>query len=688
MSGLASAVRFLHLAASIFALGALAFLCLIARPAVRRAGTVAREHFEEFRQRQQHLIAASVVVAFITGFAGFIIQAALMTGRDISHVFTAEILSGVFGTQYGRVWLLRQMLLLVLAGLLWLMTRSKQPRVGFLYAGFVLAAVMLAALAATGHATAGEDAMLFLQFVADALHLLAAGSWVGALLPLALLLSWCRRQNSAWADAVAQDATRRFSWLGIAAVSTLIVTGLFNTWVLVGTIPALVGTDYGRLLLTKVSLLLPMLAFAATNLLYLRPRLLTATRGRDIDLLFAKLRRNTLAEAGIGALVLMLVAVLGTTPPARHVQPQWPFSFRFNWEVNKNLPESRFPAVISKYIPKKRSSIVLGASLAAAALLPFGYALLRRRCRRWALGLGFAGLSGGAALALPALELDAYPATYWQPAVTYQAISVTNGVHLYQKNCVICHGVGGFGDGPAAKTLPIKPADLTAKHTSDHTMGDLFWWLSHGKPDTPMPGFAPVLSEEERWDLINFLRALSNAEQARSMAPILEPAWLIAPDFSFRTPLGENKTLKEYRGQKVVLLVLFTWPQSQARLQQLDALHDKLTEAGAELVALPQDARGFPAQQAPRRMTVAIDGSPEAFETYSLFRRSLSERGMAADPPVPSHMEFLIDRQGYVRARWIPADNRGWLNTDLLLGEIAQLNQEKPSAAAPDDHMH
>jgi putative copper resistance protein D len=71
-----------------------------------------------------------------------------------------------------------------------------------------------------------------------------------------------------------------------------------------------------------------------------------------------------------------------------------------------------------------------------------------------------------------------------------------------------------------------------------------------------------------------------------------------------------------------------------------------------------------------------------------LFRRSLSERGMAADPPVPSHMEFLIDRQGYVRARWIAADNRGWLNTDLLLGEIAQLNQEKPSAPAPDDHMH
>jgi putative copper resistance protein D len=686
MAGWASAFRFLHLAASVYALGAFVFLCLIAQPAVHRAGAEAQ--FPEFVQRQQRLIAVAVAVAFATGLIGFFLEAAIMSGRDVGAVFNADMMIDVLGTHYGHVWVLRQILLLALGGLLWFMLHTRETSPRTLYAGLALAATALAALAGTGHAVAGEGTTLYLQFTSDALHLLAAGSWVGALVPLAVLLTWCRGKNSIWADAVARESTRRFSWLGIATVSTLVVTGLFNAWVLVGDIPPLVGTDYGLLLLAKVSLLLPMLAFAATNLLYLRPRLLTASHGHSLNGLFAKLRRNTFAEAGIGVLILMLVAVLGITPPARHTRADWPFSFRYNWTVTNNLSETRFPAIVSKYIPKKGSSVVLGASIAAAALLPFGYALLRRRYRRWALGMGFACVSGGAALALPALELDAYPGTYWQPAVTYQAISVANGVHLYQKNCVICHGVGGFGDGPAAKTLPIKPADLTAKHTSDHTMGDLFWWLSHGKPDTPMPAFAPLLSEEERWDLINFLRALSNAEQARTMAPVLEPAWLIAPDFSFRTPIGENKTLKEYRGQKVVLLVLFTWPQSQARLQQLDALHDKLAEAGADVLALPQDARSFPARQAARTMTVAIDGSQEAFETYSLFRRSLSERGMADDPPIPSHMEFLIDRQGYVRARWIAADNRGWLNTDLLLGEISQLNQEKPSAAAPDDHMH
>ena len=108
------------------------------------------------------------------------------------------------------------------------------------------------------------------------------------------------------------------------------------------------------------------------------------------------------------------------------------------------------------------------------------------------------------------------------------------------------------------------------------------------------------------------------------------------------------------------------------------------------MLAVPRDAAAFPggAETDAPSLTVAIDGSQEAFETYGVFRRSLSEPGMRSDPPMPQHMEFLIDRQGYVRARWIAVENRGWGNTELLLREIATLNAEKPSAPAPDDHVH
>jgi putative copper resistance protein D len=175
------------------------------------------------------------------------------------------------------------------------------------------------------------------------------------------------------------------------------------------------------------------------------------------------------------------------------------------------------------------------------------------------------------------------------------------------------------------------------------------------------------------------------------MAPLVDPAWQVAPDFAFQTLAGENKTLKEYRGQNVVLLVLFTWPQSQPRLKQLEAMREALAAAGVEVLAVPRDARAFldrDETSEPLSLSVAIDGSQEAFETFSMLRRSLSEQGMQPDLPIASHMEFLIDRQGYIRARWIADESRGWTNTDLLMREIAKLNQEKPSMPAPDDHVH
>lgn len=693
MPDISITVRFLHLAASLLPLGIFAFVCLIGRPAAEKAGDAARALFSGFEQSLWRILAWSLTAVFVVGLAGFALQAVVMTGLPAAQTLTPEILGALLATQYGKVWLVRQAFFVGLAGVTALLMRTSNHAAFWRHVGFALAAGLVACMALTGHAAAGEGAKLILQLANDALHMLAAGMWLGALLPLALLLDACRRAETAWAAVMAREATGRFSILGLATVGTLLITGIFNGWQLVGDIPPLVGTDYGRLLLVKLTLLVPLLALAATNLLSIRPRMLVTAADNDgFRNLVEKLRRNALLEAGIGAAILLIVAMLGVTAPARHVQPEWPFNFRYSWEVNKKAPEKRFPILYGKNFPEQRVSVLVGAGLAALALIPLGYAILRRRYRPAALGVGIAALTGGAALALPALWVDAYPTTYRRPAVPYQAISVQSGLQNYLQLCVSCHGIAGFGDGPAGAALKPRPADLTAKHTGDHTAGDLFWWLSHGKDATAMPGFQQQLSEEARWDLINFLRTLSAAEQARSMAPLLEQAWLVAPDFAYRTLKGESKSLKEYRGQRVVLLVLFTWPQSQARLTQLAGLHDRFAAAGVALVTVPSDvaALDFKTQRtlAALKLDPITDGSQEVSATYALFRRSLSQAGSQPDPPIPGHMEFLIDRQGYVRARWIADENRGWSNTDLLLREIAQLNQEKPSAPAPDDHVH
>ena len=104
-----------------------------------------------------------------------------------------------------------------------------------------------------------------------------------------------------------------------------------------------------------------------------------------------------------------------------------------------------------------------------------------------------------------------------------------------------------------------------------------------------MPGYENSLTEEERWDLINFVRALSSGRRACSLASIVQTeASLVAPDFSYETN-REAKTLKDHRGGRIVLLVLFTLPQSQERLEQLDDAQAQLTAAGVEIILVPSD---------------------------------------------------------------------------------------------------
>ena len=84
--------------------------------------------------------------------------------------------------------------------------------------------------------------------------------------------------------------------------------------------------------------------------------------------------------------------------------------------------------------------------------------------------------------------------------------SLAAGTVLYASNCALCHGETGEGDGPAASGLVMAPSDLHEGHVQGLTDGALFYIISHGKPETPMPAWEDVLDEDERWQVVNFLR--------------------------------------------------------------------------------------------------------------------------------------------------------------------------------------
>ena len=665
MTELAALVRFVHLAAVVLLFGCFAFTILIARPALRSAGDF-EAGYRSFERSQSIVARWCWLAVSLSAVAALWIQNLNVGESSDGASDLAALAALITSTQYGRVWLARMGIALLIAVLLFRPLRPRPSTSALDAVGAILSTVLLIAISFAGHASAANGSTFFFQVSIDALHLLATGLWLGGLMPLFLLLRQCRASRHLGAATLAGIASRRFSNLALGSVALLIASGFYNAWNLVGGFAPLFGTAYGKWLLFKLVLFLPLLFLGAIN----RSRIKTepiATPARALE-------RNVLIEIVLGLAILLIVGFMGVTPPARHVQPDWPFSFRWDWSVLAKAPQAR----------AEFDRALIWAAVGAAA---FGAAIVRRRRRFVAMMLGAATLGYAIYIADAIVSIDAYSATYKRPMVAYQAISVSNGSALYEDSgCAACHGAGGYGDGPAAESLQPKPADLTAPHANLHTAGDLYWWLSYGvKPSSSMPGFGQSLSEEERWDLINFLRALSSGERARNLAPVIEAEpRLVAPDFTYGIKSGETRTLKDHRGDRIVLLILLNVADTEERLQQLGAARARLESAGVETIVVPNPIDLlFVRDKLPG--LIVNEGIREIAETYRLFARSFNDENPLAATP---HVEYLIDKQGYIRARWLPVENDAWRNLDRLFSQVESLRKEKPRAPAPDDHVH
>ena len=310
-------VRAIHYAATITVAGVVFFVVFIAAPAFRNAGSDMRLS-AAVAPPLAWLAWIGLALMVASGAAWFVLVAASMGERPVAEVFSEGFLWVVLlQTDFGRAWLARAILAGLLAATLaaTLSTKHKRPpAIWFNVAAVALAAGLVGILAWGGHAAGGAGAEGVIHPAADFLHLVAAAAWVGALIPLALLL------KGAGADAgslaVARTATLRFSAFGVATVATLLVSGLVNAFYLVGSIAALAGTDYGRLLAAKVALFFAMVAVAAINRFSLTPRLVPDTTLDPARQALRRLRRNALIEIVLGAVIIAIVAKLGVTPPA------------------------------------------------------------------------------------------------------------------------------------------------------------------------------------------------------------------------------------------------------------------------------------------------------------------------------------------------------------------------------------
>jgi len=644
-----------HLASCVLLTGAFFMLLLAGPPGASAA-----------RRWDRRVVAWSrllVLVALSSGVVWLLVRTTIFENRPHAALEGRAVWHAVLDTWPGLVWLARHGLLIVLGAFLAIRAdvAERQNWIAARGEAFALATLTLALVTGSSHAAAISPGMVSAVAI-DITHLLGTGLWVGALVPLALLLRAASRDDGADSRPYAVLATRRFSRAALITMLLLTGSGAMNAIVQVESIAGLAGTTHGRLLLAKLAVLVPILVLAAVN----RARILPALSGPS-DAVWPAVMRRLAAFVGLEAvlalILLALAAAMTLTTPARHAEPVWPLPFRFSLDALVDAPATRWRAL-------------LGSQLALVGIIALIASFLVRRRRAPVLAGALVLVAIGAGVGLPPLVVDAYPTGYRRPLVTYHAGSIALGMATYREHCSTCHGATGAGDGTTSRRL----ADLRVPPTTRRHAGELFWLVSRGMPGRGMPDFESRLSEAQRWNVINFIRALGAADGSRAIGRQVEPdrAWLVAPDFTISVgPLAPG-ALRDYRGRRMVLLVLYTLPGSRARMTELARSYDLLSIVGVEVIAVPTHASPEAISELgsspPVLFPVVTDGSAEIVATYRMFAPGV-------------HVELLIDRQGYIRAIWRD-DIGGMARAATVQSQVEKLNEEKSPPPFPDDHVH
>jgi len=302
-------IRAIHFAATAVVAGNLVFRAVVAEPALRSAKLATTV----VRSQIQLTAWIALAIAAASGVIWLQLEAASMSGSSFGEAMTSDVLSTVLNeTQFGLVSEIRLVLAIILAACL------AYDRVALLrWFALVSALGFVAAIAWTGHGGSTPGGTGELHVTADALHLCAAAAWIGGLASLVLLLSAARRHEGiAWAS-LARDAAQKFSTLGIVSVATLLLTGIVNAWILVGSFRALLITEYGQLLMLKLVVFTSMLVFAAVNRFRLTPQL-AGSSAREVLTALRQLTRNSVVEIALGFTIFAIVGALGTLHPAFH----------------------------------------------------------------------------------------------------------------------------------------------------------------------------------------------------------------------------------------------------------------------------------------------------------------------------------------------------------------------------------
>jgi copper transport protein len=261
--------------------------------------------------------------------AQLVLQASIIFERGIGEAISPSLLGQVItNTGFGASWLLQVGTTAALLIVVFYISRRvrKKPageHIAIWWTGLIASAVLLLAPTWTGHAAAAAHEHPLAKST-DWLHLFAGGLWIGGLFHLALtmpkaLSSFATQQRL----LVLHRVIPRFTRLAVASTVLIAVTGVYNSWLHIDRFGELWDTPYGKTLLLKVLLVIPMLVLGGVNTFIIHPRASRFLDGQDGDSKTAppnldrSFYRSVRIEAAFGVAVLLVASVLVFLQPAR-----------------------------------------------------------------------------------------------------------------------------------------------------------------------------------------------------------------------------------------------------------------------------------------------------------------------------------------------------------------------------------
>lgn len=280
--------RFIFDTAALFLWGAGLFLWLLAP---RKLGFDVWRRLAPVRAAAIVAVTASVLAILPTRAAGL--------GNGWSSALDANLVwLMLWNTSMGTAWLVQAGATLVLVALA--VARRDGPA-----ASAVLAAILLASTVLTGHAAMSDGWVRSMHQANSVLHLLSGGAWVGALVPVLLILPMLAQKQA----ELAGRALIRFSTMGHVAVVLVTLSGAANALLIVGSIPLDLASAYQVLLWAKIVAVAAMVGLAVVN------RYVFVPQFRQKSGAVRALALGTAAELVLVVFVIGLVAWFGTLQP-------------------------------------------------------------------------------------------------------------------------------------------------------------------------------------------------------------------------------------------------------------------------------------------------------------------------------------------------------------------------------------